>query len=932
MGANTEEAYAGTELDFGHGHGPIDEHVSQKLSKFLPSHVKKKKIDLSSVNTIQWEDNLAKLEASGTLAFRSSTPLRKLLMDYLHKVEPLFRNPSVTWDSAGVEGVLAESLQNTFEKSSLETLDATGFDVADVASWSWILSSDTIDLAVRRYTLLAEDLRNSRRPAIPKFVLLQVLRADHVSHFALQELIKSILTDLRMSQDTKHYGGWGWVTRVCLVVRLLRHARRVAPESLEDVSSIVGHLFSDYYGVGRLLERPELHRLTHIFNRFLTLIALTPAKTPFNAYHQQQNAQLALVRLMVAFEPQLPITREGYRALITVQLLHRKTSHERTWAEAKSPSWPPWRHIRSGIEQDLEYPGKESRVMKLLGRMNEAGYTHGEWEKSAAVLAGWDTDKSPTIQTRAILTRPTRPWTISAHSDGAAEGPTLWAARIRATRSRREAWASFCAYEKSTDPSRVRYQPYFAMLEKLLVQTVTPDSQVGSAYIAGDVKEVFEDSSNPRDLIYIDKDVPSADEFYQYMLRKGIRPGGSLLSGLLRSAPNISTGFTYIRDSRWDDMTKRVIGNAEDYSPTIIRQTLSAVPDQTLAALIELLSRHGFDDEQGFRSSGEGIFAGGKNPSSKNPSSKKTVSPFVYAWELLNAARSSDPRLWNALLKGCLHCLSEARALAMQENVDPSSIRDLKYDMWARLWMTFAAASRPWYVHPDLESFRYAARIISVMLRDRRVHVTTARYGWFAKAIFLHAVYGRRITPFLPPASAPLLVVPDIGDLQLLVRVLVSIHDVEGLMALVRWLNGHAETYKSLNSYPESHSDPHRGLPPLRNILSSIRLFLEGSSARPFDGHGLVSFETPLSVSPEAVAVARVHCELLGWPSDAEIGVFLSREADWLERVARDADVAASKRARREKIETIHPKGQEREWDESEELNDSSVVHDKQSE
>ncbi|KAJ4679674.1 hypothetical protein HRR93_002632 [Exophiala dermatitidis] len=894
-----KEAYYPTEREPGSERQASRQRVSKQLSKFLPSHARPRKIDLSYMNTVDWENGIVDAETPLAPSFRSSTPLRKLLLDYLYNIEPILQDSAVDWDAEHLDGTLAQNLRTTFNAASCKVLAATGFDVTDVASWSWILSSSTIDIAVQRYTLLTDDLRRSGSQPPPKFILLQLLRASHISHFALKELIKSILTDLRMAQENKHYPGWGWVTRVSLVVRLLRHARRVAPDCLEDISLIIGHLFSDYYATERLLERPELQRLTHLFNRFLTLIALSPATAPFNAYPQQQNAQLRLVRLMVAFQPQLPLTREGYRALITVQLLHRKTESERIWAEAKSPSWPPWRQIRSGIEQDLEYPGKESRVMKLLRRMNEAGYAHGEWERSAAVLAGWDTDKSPTIQTRAILTPPPRPWTLLDPQTRASDGPDLWAARIRATRSRREAWASFCAYEKSTDSSKVRYQPYFAMLEKLLVKTVAADSRAGVAYTPGDVKEVFEDSTNPRDLIYIEKDVPSAEEFYQHMLQMGIRPGGHLLSALLRNAPDVRAGFAYVHDSRWDALTKRVLCQAEDYSLTVIRNALNAVPGHALAALIGLLARHGFDDELilQWRAQQTGI--------------RETVTPFGYAWELLSVARSSDSRLWNALLEGACFCLNETKIAAADGRlqVDPAILRGMKYDMWWRLWTTFGPSERPHRVHADLATFRHAAGIVSAMIKDRRLQLSPTRLGLFAKSIFLQAVYGRRVAAFLPPASTPVLVVPDQRDLRLLVRVLVSTHDIDSLVALVRWLNEHAETFAASNMYQGSiHADEldHNllsggELPPLRGVLCAIRLLLEGYSSSSSDGHGHEWFRTPLLVPAQTLEEVRTQCAPLGWPSDAEVEMFLSSEAGWLARVAHDADVTAFKHARRER-------------------------------
>lgn len=907
------EAYTATELDLdlyqaearntdaGDRRSFLRQKFDDLIANFLPSHVQRKKADLSLFNALEWEENVGKFEPSTKPTFRSSTPLRSILLDYLRHVEPLLDDSSVALSSPDASPQLISALQSTFTEDKLTTLAQIGHDVADVASWSWIFSSQNIDLAACRYAALAQDLRDSGRGRIPKFVLLQLLRAANVSAFALRKLLQTTLTELQTCKDAKQYIGWSWITRVCLVVRLLRHARRVDPDCFDDITSIVGHLFAEYYVVQEgPLRQPERQRLSHIFNRFLSLLALPTLKAPFNAYLLQQNAQLALVRLMVAFKPQLPLTREGHRALIAVQLLHRKSGHERTWAEAKSPSWPPWRRIRSGIEQDLEYPGKSSRVMKLLRRMNEAGYTHGTWEKSAAVLAGWDTDRSPTVQTRAILMRQRQPWNLapgkSVVPDGRSnEDAELWATRVRATRSRREAWASFCAYEKSTESSRKQYQPYFAMFEKLLVRTVTADAALESGFVPGDVKEVFEDSPNPRDLIYVEKDVPSVDEFYDNMLRAGIYPGGSLLGELLNHAPNIEAGLTYIQDSRWDEVTKDVLRHAEKYPPATIRHTFNRLPVPCLAAYIWLLARHGNDAQPAFYWNNSFF----DKATGQSRSSKRMISPLMYSWRLLSVAGTTDVRAWNAFLKGALECIRDVKALSKESSFVFGDDRAIKNELWRRLWRQFHPESQALDIHPDLEFFRHLTGIISILIKDvnnRRLRLPAERLGSLAKSTFLRAVHGQDITTFLTSPATPILVVPGASELRLLIRVLVSIGDIDGLVALLKWLNTHSSTFARMNNHCRSDtetippSDRDHDLPPLRPALCAIRLFLAGSPAPTSEADDNIWFQTPFSVDPARVEEARTQCEALGWPTDEEVQLFVAREGDWMERLARTAE------------------------------------------
>ncbi|EXJ73659.1 uncharacterized protein A1O5_03421 [Cladophialophora psammophila CBS 110553] len=862
---------------------------------FLPSHPRRNRIDLSYTNALNWQINNRKLDEQSTTRFRNSTALRKLLLDYLHNVAPLF-------NATQGEEKLLSALKSTFPDASLKLLKKIGYDVTDIASWAWIFSSDNVDLAFARYVALAQHVRESGQGRIPKFVFLQLLRAENVSAFALKRFIRSILVDLQISLEAKEYFGWPWVTRVCLVVRLLRHARSVAPECFEDIGLIVKHLFSDYYTVHpRRLESPELLRLSHIFNRFLSLISLAPHKTPFNAYLSQQNAQLALVRLMFDFTPQLLLTREGYRALIAVQLLHPKTAHERAWAEAKSLSWPPWRHIKSGIEQDLKYPGKESRVIKLLRRMKAAGYSHGDWERSAAVLAGWDTDQSPTIQSRAILMRQRRPWLLlrsfrDKEQNQTNEPPELWAARIRATRTKREAWASFCSYEKCKPASQAHYQPYFAMLDKLLSSTVQPGSTLAWKYLAGDVKEPFEVSTNPREVIYVETEVPSVEEFYEHMLRAGVKPGGHLLVNLLNHASRIETGFGYIQASRWDEITKDVLCHAEKYPSSVIRDSLNKIPKPTLAAFISLICKRGPEDQFTFRDIGRMDFSTGQLIQRNH----QDVPALTYASQLLFAAGITDIRVWNAFMGGASVSVEKSPA-----NYKGAASRAA---VWRRLRKILSPGEMYPDIHPDLDTFRHLTKILHMMLRDVNLHIPPENLGSLAKITFVRAIYGSMTKAFLPGSDHSLLVVPNQEDLKLMVSVMVSVHDTPGLIALLKWINEHKVKFAPPSKHSESDSqntmhetaqqEP-ATLSPVRDVLCAIRLFLEGGRSRSTnssDGEDSACFESPLPKDPRIIREAREHCQELQWPLDDEVGLFLAREVKWVEKVRRTAELVARRK------------------------------------
>jgi hypothetical protein len=171
----------------------------------------------------------------------------------------------------------------------------------------------------------------------------------------------------------------------------------------------------------------------------------------------------------------------------------------------------------------------------------------------------------------------------------------------------------------------------------------------------------------------------------------------------------------------------------------------------------------------------------------------------------------------------------------------------------------------------------------------------------------------------------PILVLPEPSDLKLMTRILVSIGDIEGTVALVKWMNEHAEAFMSKGKHSLSragNASEDQELTPIRSVLCAIRLFFEGSPEFSDSGQKS-SFETPLTVQPEMIEKARHLCGSLGWPSDEEVGIFLSREWDWLQRVARAVKRASPRQANENLANETGGKAEEH----KEDANDSESVN-----
>lgn len=421
-------------------------------------------------------------------------------------------------------------------------------------------------------------------PRIPPFLLLFILRLPNLPSTTLRVLLPYITATLVPapfpSGDIK--------TPLVLLIRLLRHTRAVYPSALPHVANLIAtHL------------HPASHppipnsRLTATYNRLLSLFSLPTQDRPFKSVPLLQRSQFLLLRKMASLG--LPITREGYRALTSVQLAHRKTASEIALARSLASTWPPWPTVRDGHVASISVTIRPlSRAAQVLQQMVEAGYAWQGWETEAAVLAGTDTDASPTIQTRTFY--------HGRRNTAAASPCALWAVRVRATRTVEEAWCVFLAATEARELAPEVWEEMFAKLlaaakgrwlrdthrERLeSIQAVwqggdeNAQLRVGRALqkwdlaqkllvvrqkqvFPGDAKEVMAAPVSPSDGIYVDLPVPGVEEMFAMMRRVG---GGGrrmkitlrLITMLVKGAESVEAGEWVMKEwskEKWRRMVK----------------------------------------------------------------------------------------------------------------------------------------------------------------------------------------------------------------------------------------------------------------------------------------------------------------------------------------------------------------------------------------
>ncbi|EFW20426.1 hypothetical protein D8B26_003191 [Coccidioides posadasii str. Silveira] len=618
---------------------PSDALISALQARGLNIDVSEPKsytVDLSWVNPTGPTDTerTARLKShQGKSSPKQSARLSyaTIVANYIRYVDPILSPESLKFkkDSLSLHP-LDVVLLKVFDKKTMDYLSRRGYSAVDVMTWAWILlSPHPVTAAMRlaaskRFNPQAEASSSSR---IPLFVLLFTLRRKAINLKALNLLLThswDMLLDVQPGKTAPQTQAGNqlmpsslkptWMvsgddnTVMILFVRLIRAARRISPEALMSISDMFTSVFG-YDAVAETMSDKRMRRLVTYYNKFLSLLAVPCRVEPYASTVIQQRSIFHLLREMTKFDPPLPVTREGYHAVTRVQGGRPKLSAERTWAEFKAKSWPPWKEDKLGIDVDRGLEGSKSKTIGSITRMKEAGYSPTRWDRIATILAGWDIDGTPTIQTRCLLPKP-NPYrmrdqhTVWLKEKRQASNVDLlpgfryedtyhdvWAARIRATRTMKEAWACFLSCRDQG--FRISNDIYFELVEKVIYHDYLQDSSRirSTEALPGDGKEVYSEPSSPRDVIYVPSEPPTVEALLQQMFSQEIKLSKRLLVLILTHLTSFKSGLECLANSDLPPRQIHALTSTFSCEDPSRKKHLDSVRNDIFCAFIRFLCR-----------------------------------------------------------------------------------------------------------------------------------------------------------------------------------------------------------------------------------------------------------------------------------------------------------------------------------------------------
>lgn len=887
------------------------------------------------------------------------TSLQKITADYIDLVEPVLRGRN----NARIPGAslpaleLDYNLQRMLRGDYIDYLTARQYSVTDVMAWAWVLTSNTTyEATLRIYFLEAGrgDKATASSPSVPTFIplllllqeidlktfrlllvyCLHIVAGRPIPHLdrALHSISNhAISKHLRNIAHTKAIPSMDHSTCAKLVVRLLSHARRLWPEAqLPIAQAFAFHL--------RTTQSKGTHFVTKKLNKFIRLLSLPSGPRPFVSASIQQQAQFELLKAVADKYTVSPITRRGYQGLASVQLAHKKTAAERESAELKTPSWPPWKEERSGIDSDKGMEGMRSRAIRVISQMREAGYPYSLWEEVSGILAGWDTDNSPTIQTRTLA----RPPEHLRGKSGNQGHHAIWEARIRATRTVREAWACFTSYESWGHTAHASV--YVAMGEKLVFETKAAREKSDQSRFAlpGDGPEVFPEPASARDWIYTPTEPPTLSAFLKKMLSQGFRPSGRFLALLLHNAPTFHVGLDCLNCSDLTNQQLRVLFSFGDEVPdndAEAQRALDGLPEYIVSAFIRFLCRFSVVTRHSSRV--DDIITADAFPIITNnwpmaPSHIPTLFAYTdnhrhrrkswyskllsHAIRLLQKRNSSNPQGWVQLLAG----LRSTRIIGGSSNIN-------RHTQMVLAWHEILVVLK-WLDERNIEIGSEGFQILCTSFSKAVVAGVKDQYSTEkGLKILATAAQGNVLHPELVPPSFEVMVehgletlkrqfdrlvlldpktspmfesfrlslegqtesqvsvptlahVPSPPVLHAFVRSLGLAEDSDGLLNLLRWMSQHSSVLKQMS---DEYSN---GSIVMRRTIVAVRMFLEGywgrrPLARTQYQSGFEDHVTPSESSMPTFSDPTVQeaydivstTELWGpWPSDEEVWDYLA--------------------------------------------------------
>lgn len=884
------------------------------------------------------------------------TSLQKITADYIDLVEPVLRgrNKARTFGPSLPALELDYNLQSMLRGNYIDYLTARKYNFTDVMAWAWVLTSNTTyEATLRIYLLEADwgDKATASCASVPTFIPLLLLLQEidlktfrlllvyclhivagrpvpHLDHSFHPISNHAVSTHLHNLAHTKLIPSVDHSTCAKFVVRLLSHARRLWPEAqLPIAQAFAFHL--------RTTQSKGTSFVTKKLNKFIRLLSLPSGPRPFVTASIQQQAQFELLKAVADKYTVSPITRRGYQGLASVQLAHKKTAAERESAELKTPSWPPWKEERSGIDSDKGMEGMRSRAIRVISQMREAGYPYSLWEEVSGILAGWDTDNSPTIQTRTLA----RPPEHLRGKSGNQGHHAIWEARIRATRTVREAWACFTTYVSWGHAPHASV--YVAMGEKLVFETKAArwKSDQSKFALPGDGPEVFPEPASARDWIYTPTEPPTLSAFLKTMLSQGFRPSGRFLALLLHNAPAFHVGLDCLNCSDLTNQQLRVLfsfGNEVPDNDTEAQRALDELPEYIFSAFIRFLCRFSAVTRQSPRIDDittADVFPIITNNWQMSPPHIPTLFAYTdkhrhrrkawyskllsHAIRLLQKRNSSNPQGWVQLLAG----LRSTRILGGSSNINRNTQIVLAWHevLVVLKWLdernieigsegfqilctsfskaVVAGVKDQYSTERGLEILATAAQgsglhpeLVPPSFEDMVEHGLKTLKSQFDRLVLLDpktsplfeslrlSLDGQTESQVSVPTLAH---VPSPPVLHAFVRSLGLAEDSEGLLNLLRWMSQHSLALKQM---ADEYSN---GGIIMRRTIVAVRMFLEGYWGRQpaqyqsgFTDHVTPSeFNMPTFSDPtlqEAYDIVATT-ELWGpWPSDDEVWDYLT--------------------------------------------------------
>ncbi|KAF2218432.1 hypothetical protein BDZ85DRAFT_270389 [Elsinoe ampelina] len=528
---------------------------------------------------------------------------------------------------------------DTFIDRHRTVLRRLGYTQANIEEWRNLVQTEQSNLfleSFRRATQQLDNEKQSSEKSIPWFVLLCVASRPVLAPSVVQALlayldslsrqkgagIRAYDADMatKLPQDdalirkrllwkTDHT--WERLLSIEMVVllevysHLISHARTSWPEILEATTiSLLAWLpltspsksssWTTSLPRTRRLNDPlgqldDFAALAFATNAVLKLLAQPCTSRTFKNSTLQEASQVRVVQYMASCSQPLDLNRTGYRGIASVQLMLRKTPNEIRWTELQSLSWPPWKYDRTAMDSCIGPEHGVSNALQALRRMREVGYRPAGWEHVATVYTGWDDDGSPTVQTRQYLGS-FQEWQTEA---------IMWSARIRTTRTIREAWAAFQAYWDSGVKWRTTVCQ--SMLEKILLnikreahlkhqdeaghkmtrKDLLPLQHDKKVY-PGEVKEIWPSPPSSHLETYTRTAPPSLSDFLDLMEEHKVSLDNDALIHLL---PMVTT---------WDDahlLLNRQRPGITDRSPATLIDLFHS-GDATSVTLASLLLKH----------------------------------------------------------------------------------------------------------------------------------------------------------------------------------------------------------------------------------------------------------------------------------------------------------------------------------------------------